>query len=46
VEVLNLKIYGKCFRYEEPEVGDVVKIYGDSSQYGDRIHIHATKITE
>jgi hypothetical protein len=22
------------------------KIYGDSAQYGDRINIHATKITE
>ncbi len=33
-------------RYKELKIGDQVRIYGDSSQYGDRIDIHATKIVE
>jgi hypothetical protein len=31
-------------RYKKFIIGDKVKIYGDSSQYGDEISIHVTKI--
>ena len=34
------------FRYKELEVGDKVKIYGDSMRHGNEISITATKIVE
>jgi len=33
-------------RYDELKVGDVVNIYGDSSQYRDKIDIDAVKIAQ
>lgn len=33
-------------RYKKLDIGDKIKIFGDSSQYGNRIDIHVTKIVE
>ncbi|MEI9913381.1 MAG: OB-fold nucleic acid binding domain-containing protein [Bacteroidota bacterium] len=33
-------------RYKEINIGDIVTIYGDSSNYGNEISVHATKIDE